>query len=320
MIFSGFTYLTEEQKASVSSTALDKIVYVLEQFFVENKFIGLFSVLFGISFWLFLDRARARGAPATRLFYRRIGWLFVFGALHGWLLWCFDVLRFYALWALLLPLFVRMPVRRLGAIAVSTAVLVPAAISGVRGLLPRPTDAGPAFDPTDPSNTAPTQPTPAALQAAQAAVRGAPQTVANLAAQIIKKLEAKTTRFDVQLDPAGLGKVDVRVEIGAEGRITAALSCHNPQGQAELKARSAELQQALEQAGFDISNGGLSFEMAGGQGGGAGAGQGQNETGQAFRGRAFQTALETAGDALQAAADGALSLNRSRLSGVDIRI
>jgi hypothetical protein len=59
MIFSGFTYLTEEQKASVSSTALDKAVYVLEQFFVENKFIGLFSVLFGISFWLFLDRARA---------------------------------------------------------------------------------------------------------------------------------------------------------------------------------------------------------------------------------------------------------------------
>ena len=146
MIFSGFTYLTEEQKASVSSTALDKIVYVLEQFFVENKFIGLFSVLFGISFWLFLDRARARGAPATRLFYRRIGWLFVFGALHGWLLWCFDVLRFYALWALLLPLFVRMPVRRLGAIAVSTAVLVPAVISGVRGLLPRSADAGPVLD------------------------------------------------------------------------------------------------------------------------------------------------------------------------------
>ena len=97
MIFSGLAYMTEEQKASASSTALDKVVYVLEQFFVENKFIGLFSVLFGVSFWLFLDRARARGAPATRLFYRRIGWLFVFGALHGWLLWCFDVLRFYAL-------------------------------------------------------------------------------------------------------------------------------------------------------------------------------------------------------------------------------
>ncbi|MDB5474732.1 MAG: flagellar hook length determination-like protein, partial [Phenylobacterium sp.] len=161
---------------------------------------------------------------------------------------------------------------------------------------------------------------PPAPPAAQAAARATPQTVANLTAQIVKKLEAKTTRFDVQLDPDGLGKVDVRVEIGAGGRITAALSCHNPQAQAELKARSGELQQALEQAGFDLSGGGLSFEMAGGQGGNTGPGQGQNDTGQAFRGRAFQTALDTAGDAAQSAADGALRLNSSRFAGVDIRI
>jgi len=51
--------MTEEQRALVSPTAVDRDVYVLEQFFVENKFIGLFSVLFGISFCLFLDRARA---------------------------------------------------------------------------------------------------------------------------------------------------------------------------------------------------------------------------------------------------------------------
>ncbi len=137
--------MTEEQRASVSTTTLDKLVYVLEQFLVENKFIGLFSVLFGISFWLFLDRARARGS-ATNLFYRRIGWLFVFGALHGWLMWCFDVLRFYALWALLLPLFVRTPLRRLLAVALSAAILVPAVIDGVRGSLARTGDTGPAYD------------------------------------------------------------------------------------------------------------------------------------------------------------------------------
>lgn len=134
MIFSGFTYLTQQQQASVSTTVCDRIVHVLERYLVENKFMGLFSLLFGISFWLFLDRARARGGSATSLFYRRIGWLFLFGALHGWLLWCFDILRFYALWAVLLPLFVRMPLRRLLAVALSSAVLVPAVIAGVRGL------------------------------------------------------------------------------------------------------------------------------------------------------------------------------------------
>ncbi|MDB5492888.1 MAG: flagellar hook length determination-like protein, partial [Phenylobacterium sp.] len=184
-------------------------------------------------------------------------------------------------------------------------------------------NSGPAFAPTDPNSQTPTVATPAAMHAAAVAVRGAPQTVANLAAQIVKKLESKTTRFDVQLDPAGLGKVDVRVEIGAEGRITAALACHTAQGAEALKARSGELQQALEQAGFDVS-GGLSFEMAGGQGGQTGAGQGQNDTqnnsGQAFRGRAFQSGLDVAGDAAQAAADVAARLNRSRSAGVDIRI
>jgi flagellar hook-length control protein FliK len=151
-------------------------------------------------------------------------------------------------------------------------------------------------------------------------VRGAPQTVANLAAQIAKKLEGRSTRFDVQLDPAGLGRVDVRMEIGASGRMTAAMTFDTPQAAAELRARAAELQRHLEQAGFDMS-GGLSFDVAGDRGQGRQAQQNQdNDSGQAFRGRAFQQALATAGQADQSAASGALNLRRSLLSGVDIRI
>lgn len=151
-------------------------------------------------------------------------------------------------------------------------------------------------------------------------VRGSPQTVANLAAQIAKKLEGRSTRFDVQLDPVGLGRVDVRMEIGASGRMTAAMTFDTPQAASELRARAAELQRHLEQAGFDMS-GGLSFDVAGDRGQGRQAQQNQdNDSGQAFRGRAFQQALATAGDADQSAASGALNLRRSLLSGVDIRI
>lgn len=146
LLFSGIGYMTEAQKAAVFSTAFDRIAYKLELFFVENKFMGLFSMLFGLSFWLFLDRARARDAAATQLFYRRIGWLFVFGAVHGWLLWCFDILRFYALWAVLLPLFVRVPLRRLLALGFGTSVLLPALIEGIRGILPESPHAGADFD------------------------------------------------------------------------------------------------------------------------------------------------------------------------------
>jgi hypothetical protein len=108
------------------------------------------------------------------------------------------------------------------------------------------------------------------------------------------------------------------VEIGAHGRVTAAMSFDNPAAAHELRSRSAELQRSLEQAGFDLS-GGMSFDVAGDQGR---WNQGQNtndrDTGQAFRGRAFQAALETAGEADAPA--GSISLRQGLRSGVDVRI
>lgn len=160
-----------------------------------------------------------------------------------------------------------------------------------------------------------------AVETASRQVRGAPETVANLAAQIVKKLEARTTRFDVELDPHGLGKVDVRVEIHAHGRITAAMTFDNPQAAQDVKARAAELQRALEQAGFDLSGSALTFDVAQDHGRGQGhAWQDQSDNGSAFRGQAFRAALETAGDAAEAANQGALRLRRGVSSGLDLRI
>jgi uncharacterized protein len=95
---------------------------------------------------LFLSRARSRGGSATILFYRRIFWLFVIGSAHGWLLWAFDVLRFYALWAILLPLFVRTSPRRLLIIALTACVVVPALVSGANVWLTAPAEPAANFD------------------------------------------------------------------------------------------------------------------------------------------------------------------------------
>ncbi|WP_395670203.1 flagellar hook-length control protein FliK [Phenylobacterium sp.] len=161
-----------------------------------------------------------------------------------------------------------------------------------------------------PATGAHTAPTP---------VRGSPETVAALSAQILKKLDARTTRFDVELDPLGLGKVDVRVEIGAHGRLTAALSFETPQAAQELKARAGELQRALEQAGFDLS-GGMSFDVAGDQGQARQHfAEPSQDNGAAFRGRAFRAALDTAGEA-DAAPAGRLNLRRGVNAGLDVRI
>lgn len=172
------------------------------------------------------------------------------------------------------------------------------------------------------TQAAPQHQAPAATHAVATAVRGAPETVASLAAQIIKKLDGRSTRFDVQLHPAELGRVDVRLEIGATGKLTASMSFDNPQAAADLRSRSDELQRALENAGFDLS-GGLSFDVAG-DSGGNGQNQAQQNTpdgGGALRGRAFESALATAGESAGAALAGALNAYQTRTApGLDIRI
>jgi uncharacterized protein len=145
LIFSGIGYMSAEQRASSFGGPFDAWAFLLERFFIENKFMGLFSFLFGISFWLFQSRVQNRGTSPIRLFYRRIFWLFVIGAVHGWLFWCFDILRFYALWAVLLPLFMRTAPKRLLGIAVTTGVLVPALVAAVTAGLPEPSG-GTDFD------------------------------------------------------------------------------------------------------------------------------------------------------------------------------
>ena len=144
-IFSGIEYMSAEQRTAAFPSRLDAYARLFERFFIENKFMGLFSTLFGVSFWLFLSRARARGGAASLLFYRRIFWLFAIGLAHGWLLWAFDILRFYALWAAFLPLFVATAPRRLIRYALAASVLVPALVAALRAALP-PAAPGPDLD------------------------------------------------------------------------------------------------------------------------------------------------------------------------------
>ena len=183
--------------------------------------------------------------------------------------------------------------------------------------------------PDEATAATPAEPSPRAQAATHAGpaeaaqVRGSPETVASLSAQIVKKLGGRSTHFDVQLDPEGLGKVNVRVAINADGQVSAAMRFDNPQAAAELRSRAGELQRALAQSGFDLS-GGLSFDVAQDQGGGHGGQQNaffnDDNPGQAFRGRAFAAALETAGDAVQAALPGAFSPARGVAKGVDVRV
>ena len=166
------------------------------------------------------------------------------------------------------------------------------------------------------SETAPprAEATAAPAAATSAPVRGSPETVAHLAAEIVKKLEGKATRFDIELAPVGLGKVEVRLEIGAHGQVAAAMSFESPQAAADVRARAADLQRQLEQAGFTLS-GAMSFDVAGERGQSQQQAEQQPSANAAHRGRAFQAAL----DALEAPAPSPV-LRRWSAQGLDIRI
>ncbi len=167
----------------------------------------------------------------------------------------------------------------------------------------------------------PFSPSAGVAQSTTIAVRAGPETVTNLAAHIIRNLEGRATRFDVELHPADLGRVDVRLEIGAHGRLKASMSFENPQAAADMRGRSDELHRALEQAGFDLS-GGLSFDVAGD------GGRGQNASPQdpstlpnGARGRAFDAAMALANGLPDSALASALSTYQvRRAAGLDIRI
>ena len=91
--------------------------------------------------------------------------------------------------------------------------------------------------------------------------------VTQVAAQIIRRLEGRSTRFEMELHPADMGRGDVRLDIDAEGRVAARLAFDNPAAAADMRGRAAELRRNLEEAGFLLSDDALSFADREEQGG-----------------------------------------------------
>ena len=73
--------------------------------FFDQKFMTIFSLLFGGGLVIMHERALARGARFGRIYYRRQLWLLMIGAAHGYLLWVGDILFHYALMGMLIYLF-----------------------------------------------------------------------------------------------------------------------------------------------------------------------------------------------------------------------
>ncbi len=96
---------------------------------------------------------------------------------------------------------------------------------------------------------------------AHAAARFQPQTVQMLAARIAARAVEGGRVFDIRLDPAELGRVEVRLEMGADNSVRALLSAERADTLAELQRSARDLEKALAEAGLDLAEDGLSFSL-----------------------------------------------------------
>jgi flagellar hook-length control protein FliK len=70
-----------------------------------------------------------------------------------------------------------------------------------------------------------------------------------------------TDQIQIQLKPASLGAIDVKLNVGHDGRVTAVISTDRSDTLNLLKQDSSGLQQALRNAGLQADNGSLSFNL-----------------------------------------------------------
>ncbi|MEN1728977.1 MAG: hypothetical protein AAGJ52_11115, partial [Pseudomonadota bacterium] len=101
--FGGVDMLITAKQASTLSTAwLDRHVEFALDLLFYSKANTLFAFLFGLGFWVQLERLEARGARFQRIYLRRVLILSVIGWLHLIYLFTWDILHIYGLAAIIL--------------------------------------------------------------------------------------------------------------------------------------------------------------------------------------------------------------------------
>lgn len=112
----GLPYAYDNPTVWGADSASDLAVWRIMALFFEGTMRGLFTLLFGASALLFLQRhaSRANDLRPADLYFRRTLWLIVFGLVNGYvLLWSGDVLFYYGFAGLVLFVFRNLSPRRL---------------------------------------------------------------------------------------------------------------------------------------------------------------------------------------------------------------
>jgi uncharacterized protein len=101
----GLPYAAYENPTAAGGAAgKNLIAWCIMTVAADGKMRAIFSLAFGASVYLLIDRLTRKGAAAAAadIHYRRMLWLLLFGLIHGYLIWYGDILYVYAMCGLIL--------------------------------------------------------------------------------------------------------------------------------------------------------------------------------------------------------------------------
>ena len=112
-----------------------------------------------------------------------------------------------------------------------------------------------------------TQQTQQSQQAQNSQVNQKPTTGSSVVDQvsvtISKAMQAGNDKISIQLKPAELGRIDVKMELTQDGRVMAVVTADNKDTLDLLRRDSGDLQKALENAGMQMDSGDMTFNLRG---------------------------------------------------------
>jgi len=88
--------------------------------------------------------------------------------------------------------------------------------------------------------------------------------VAQVAVHVTKAAIEGNDRISIRLSPAELGRIDVRLDFGPDGRVQAVFAADRPHTVELLQRDARELARALQDAGLQTDSGSLSFNLRNG--------------------------------------------------------
>ena len=104
------------------------------QILFTSKFYAIFSFLFGLGFFIFMERTLAKGLELVPFYRRRLFALLAFGFIHLVIIWTGDILFTYALVGFILLGFRKMPLKSIRKWIIGLFIIA-LALNGLFGLL-----------------------------------------------------------------------------------------------------------------------------------------------------------------------------------------